>query len=264
MNTDLLKTISKNLDMHSYLWVILIFLSAILLNRIVQWLLPKIADRLSSKKRLYILPLIPVIRLFIYVCSILLTFNILIEFTLKNLIALFGAIGLVIGFALKDYWSSLIAGIVAIYERIYRPGDWVEIDGTYGEVQSMNLRVLRILTPDDNLVTISHQKIWNKNISNSNSGRQEILCEVNFYINKEYETSIIKRKLYDVALCNPFTQLKNPISIIVSEKPWFTIYKIKAYPIDARYQFQYKSELTEMGKNVLKKMNIKSPQLPFK
>ncbi len=58
-----------------------------------------------------------------------------------------GFIGVGLGFALKDYAGSLIAGTVSLYENRYRPGDWVSIDGAYGEVQSINLRTLSILTP---------------------------------------------------------------------------------------------------------------------
>ena len=43
------------------------------------------------------------------------------------MVTLLGAIGLAIGFALKDYVSSLIAGVVSAVELPYRPGDWVNM-----------------------------------------------------------------------------------------------------------------------------------------
>jgi small conductance mechanosensitive channel len=93
----------------------------------------------------------------------------------QNFIAIFGSVGLAIGFAFKDYVRSLIAGVVAIYEQPYRPGDWVKIDDAYGEVKSMGLRAIKIVTPDDTLVTLPYAKIWNTNIHNANSGKRDHL-----------------------------------------------------------------------------------------
>jgi len=36
----------------------------------------------------------------------------------------------------------------------YRRGDWISIEGTYGEVKSIGLRAVEIVTPDDTMVVI--------------------------------------------------------------------------------------------------------------
>ena len=82
------------------------------------------------------------------------------------MVAILGAAALAIGFAFKDYVNGLIAGLVAIFERPYRTGDWVKIDDAYGEVIAVGLRALRLVTPDDTVVTIPHSKIWDTNIYN--------------------------------------------------------------------------------------------------
>ena len=73
------------------------------------------------------LSLVPLLRLSIIVGSLVLIVPQIIEPTVANMVALLGALGLVLGFGLKDYVSSLIAGIVALYEIPYRPGDWIEV-----------------------------------------------------------------------------------------------------------------------------------------
>ncbi len=60
--------------------------------------------------------------------------------TFQNLVAILGVAGLALGFAFKDYISSIIAGIAVIYERCYRPGDWVKIDDAYGEIKSLAIK----------------------------------------------------------------------------------------------------------------------------
>ncbi|MDO9532345.1 MAG: mechanosensitive ion channel family protein, partial [Deltaproteobacteria bacterium] len=40
-------------------------------------------------------------------------------------------------------------------------------------------------------------------------------------------------------------------------QPWGTHYQLKAYPLDSREQFQFISDLTVRGKDVLAKMGVK-------
>ena len=106
----------------------------------------------------------------------------IIEPTIENLFALLGALGLALGFALKDYASSLIAGIVTLYEIPYRLGDWVSVEGAYGEVKSIGMRSFEIITPDDTVVVIPHLKLWDKKIFNSNDGSSSLQCSAAFYL----------------------------------------------------------------------------------
>ena len=118
-------------------------------------LVPRLANRLPARLRMYLLPSIPVFRLAILIITVAMIVPMVIQTSLQNLIAILGFTAVALGFAFKDYISSLIAGIVAIYERPYRVGDWVTIDGAYGEVQSLSLRALRLFTPDDTVVSYS-------------------------------------------------------------------------------------------------------------
>jgi small conductance mechanosensitive channel len=103
-------------------------------------------------------------------------------------------VGLAVGFALKDYVSSLIAGVMAIFEQPYRPGDWVQVDDAYGEVKSVGFRAMRIVTPDDTVVTIPHAKMWDRNIYNANSGKRDLQCIANFYLNPEHNAALVRQK----------------------------------------------------------------------
>jgi small-conductance mechanosensitive channel len=147
--------------------------------------------------------------------------------------------------------SSIIAGIVAVYERPYRTGDWVKIDDAYGEIRSMGLRALEIVTPDDTVVSIPHAKLWDSNIYNDTDGGTTLLCVANFYLQPNHDAARIREALGDVALTSPFLSLERPVVVVLSEKPWGTHYRLKAYPIDGRDQFQFVSDLTVRGQIVL-------------
>lgn len=241
--------------------ILVIVVLAGLAIALVHWLLPWIAKRLPGRLRLYLLPSVPVLRLLILIVAIAAIVPLVIKPTLQNMITILGAAGIALGFAFKDYVSSIIAGVVAVYERPYRPGDWVKINDAYGEVRSVGLRALQIVTPDDTVVTIPQSKLWDTNIFNDTDGGRDLLCVADFYLEPCHDAVQVRQVLYDVALSSPFLQLDRPVVVIVAEKPWGTHYRLKAYPIDSRDQFLFTSDLTVRAKAALVKQGVRPAAL---
>ncbi|MBO8092115.1 MAG: mechanosensitive ion channel [Prosthecochloris sp.] len=246
----------RNISQVTMVQIVLIIAVAWLLITAVARFLPMVANRLSGRARFNLLALLPVVRLMVIVLASFLVFNLLIEPTIENLITLIGLIGLGLGFAFKDYISSLIAGMITLYEAPYRPGDWIEIDGAYGEVRAINLRSAEIVTPDDTVVVIPHLNVWNKLIYNANDGGRNLLCVADFYLHPDHDGRVVETLLYDVALSSSYLQFDQPVSVIVQEKPWATHYRLKAYPVDPRHQFRFITDLTLRGKEALRKEGI--------
>ena len=233
-----------------------------LLLRALQWFLPWLAEQIPSRFRLYVLPLLPVMQLAVVLLALVRIVPLIIDPTPENVLAISGAVAIAIGFAFQDYVSSLIAGIVAVYERPYRIGDWVRIGEAYGEVIALGFRSLQLVTPDDTVVLIPHKLMWDNIIFNDNSGQREHQCVADFYLQPDHDAEIVRQKLRQVALTSPYLQLDRPISVIVLEKPWSTHYRLKAYPIDGRDQFKFTSDMTVRGKAALAKLGVKAAQVP--
>ena len=178
--------------------------------------------------------------------------------TPENLLAISGTLAVALGFAFKDYASSLIAGVVALYERPYRNGDWVKIEDTYGEVQSHDLRTVQILTPDDTLVAIPHGKMWATAIYNGNCGQRDLMCVADFYLHPDHDGILVRQKLRDVAIASPYLNFDRPVIVVAAEQPWGTHYRLKAYPVDGRDQFLFITDLTLRGKAMLRRLGVKA------
>ena len=71
----------------------------------------------------------PIARLTVVLAAIAFVVSIVIVPSWENVVGLLLGAGLVLAFALKDYGSCLLAGLVTIFERVYQPGDWIEIKG---------------------------------------------------------------------------------------------------------------------------------------
>ncbi len=211
-------------------------------------LLPYVAERGPSQLRLYLLGAVPIIRLLMLVVAILWVIPIVFNITLQNFLVISGALGVAIGFAFKDYVSSLIAGIVAIFERPYRPGDWVRIGGDYGEVRSVGMRALEICTPADDIIHVPHEKIWQSNIANSNDGARTLMCVASFWLRPDHDAARVRVALRDVALTSAYLKYDKPVLVMLAQTPLGTRYQLKAYPFDMRDQFHFISDLTIRGK----------------
>ena len=226
----------------------LILLGTWLVILLARKLLPYLAERGPSQLRLYLLGAVPIIRLVLLVIAVTWVIPIVFNITLQNFLVIAGALGVAIGFAFKDYVSSLIAGIVAIVERPYRPGDWVRVGGDYGEVRSVGMRAIEICTPTDDIVHVPHEKIWQNNIANSNDGSQTLMCVASFYLRPDHDAGRVRVALRDVALSSAYLEYDKPVVVMLAETPLGTHYKLKAYPFDMRDQFHFISDLTIRGK----------------
>lgn len=252
----------NDIDSQALITLGVILASTVLLIIVSQRGLNWLANRLHGQVRFRVFALVPLTRLLILITALAVAVPIVIEPSLRNMVTLLGAIGLAIGFALKDYVSSLIAGIVSAVELPYRPGDWVNIEGTYGEVKHVGMRTVEIVTPDDDLVAVSHLKLWDSAIYNANNGDVSLQCVASFYLHPEHEAGWVRKALRDVALTSVYLKFDKPIIVVAEEKPWGTHYRIRAYPVDPRQQFLFITDLTVRGKQVLSAAGVTPALLP--
>ncbi len=243
--------IFKKIDSAAIVELVAVIALAGLLIIAVQRVLPWIGNRLQGKKRLNLLATVPLIRLVIILGTLAMVMPLLIKPSIQNMVALLGTVGLALGFALKDYASSLIAGIVAIGERNYRNGDWVQVGNIYGEVRHVGMRTIEVVTPDDNRVLIPHALLWNQSVSNANNGEARLQCVADFYLHPRHDSTKVQQVLEDVVLTSPYLYFDEPIGVAVKEEPWGTHYRLRAYPVDSSQQFRFISDLTVRGKAVL-------------
>lgn len=84
-----------------------------------------------------------------------------------SLLALLGAAGLAIGLALQGTLSNIAAGIMLLWLRPFRTGDYIEVDGgVSGTVTDMGLFTCELKTFDGIYVFAPNSEIWNKALKN--------------------------------------------------------------------------------------------------
>lgn len=78
-----------------------------------------------------------------------------------------GAVGVGIGFGLQSIFSNLVAGIILLFERSIKVGDFVDLDnGLTGEVREINIRSTRIATNDNIDILVPNAEFINNRVTN--------------------------------------------------------------------------------------------------
>lgn len=92
-----------------------------------------------------------------------------------SIIALLGAAGLAVGLALKDTLSNIAAGIMLLFLRPFRSGDFVEIGSVMGTVKEVNLFTTILETFDGLYISSPNSVIWGSSIKNyTRNGRRRM------------------------------------------------------------------------------------------
>jgi small conductance mechanosensitive channel len=87
-------------------------------------------------------------------------------FSLGPLLAGFGVVGFILGFAMQDSLSNLAAGMMILINRPYDVGDLVEISAVFGKVEQMSMVSTSVLTLDNQKLVVPNSKIWGDVIKN--------------------------------------------------------------------------------------------------
>ncbi|MCL4543300.1 MAG: mechanosensitive ion channel family protein [Chloroflexi bacterium] len=93
---------------------------------------------------------------------ILIIFNIRVV----SVLTVFGVVGLAVSLALQDVLRNLFSGIYLLIERPFTIGDYLELLGTGGTVENIELRLTSLRTLEGTRLTIPNSTVFNAIVTN--------------------------------------------------------------------------------------------------
>lgn len=133
-----------------------------------------------------------------------------------SIIALIGAAGLAIGLALQGTLSNVAAGVMIIFFRPLKIGDFVEVNGVMGTVKEITLNFTVMADVSNAQIIVPNSEVWGntiKNYSAHDTRRAEWTFGVGYGANLSTAEQVIRdtilndpRALNDPA---PFLQVNN-------------------------------------------------------
>lgn len=83
-----------------------------------------------------------------------------------NFLAIVGAAGLAVGLALKDSLSNFAAGVMLVFFRPFKAGDFIEAAGVAASVESIGIFSTSLRTADNRVITVPNSLIYGATITN--------------------------------------------------------------------------------------------------
>jgi len=77
-----------------------------------------------------------------------------------------GALGLGLGFGLQKVISNLVSGVIILLDKSIKPGDVIEIDGTFGWINSIRTRFISVITRDRKEILIPNEDFVTNKVIN--------------------------------------------------------------------------------------------------
>ncbi len=137
-----------------------------------------------------------------------------------------------------------------LFDRPFLVGDKIQVGDFYGEVIKIGLVSTRVVTPDDSMVTIPNSEVMNKSVSNSNSGEPNCQVVAEIYLPVDISTELVRQIAVEAAQISRYVYLNKPITVLffneIKDRKAYLKMRLKAYVMDIRFEFQFKSDMTEI------------------
>jgi small-conductance mechanosensitive channel len=126
----------------------------------------------------------------------------------------FGALGVGIGFGLRNIIANFVSGIIMVFERPIQIGDTIEVDKTMGKVQSIGARSSTVKTFDGSEVIIPNADFIAKEIINWTLSDEQRRKTVEFKVALHNDIDTILEIMKEVAISHK-NVLKDPQPLAV-------------------------------------------------
>ena len=170
-----------------------------------------------------------------------------------------GVIGIAVGFAAQATLANVLSGFGIFIDHLYRKGDWVSIDGNYGEVESITLRTTKVKTLDNTFISIPNSVATNSAVTNFT---EQGAVRIGVSVGISYKASI------DEARSALISAMKKIDGICTNPEPEVVVtglgdssvdLKARIWIENPRYEQKYRFILVETCKKALDEAGINIP-----
>ena len=175
-----------------------------------------------------------------------------------SVVAVIGAAGLAIGLALQGTLSNVAAGVMIVFFRPIKLGDFVDIGGSMGTVKAINLNYIELASVGNFQIIVPNSEVWGNTITNYSVYPQR-RAEWTFGVAYGADLDLAHRTIIDTIMADerslsepePFIQVTNLNASSVD-------FLVRVWVARADY-FQYQADMTRAVKDALDKAGVDIP-----
>ncbi|MBU2937311.1 MULTISPECIES: mechanosensitive ion channel family protein [Pacificibacter] len=176
-----------------------------------------------------------------------------------SIVALIGAGGLAIGLALQGTLSNVAAGVMIVFFRPFKIGDFVDIAGTAGTVKDITLNFTELADLSNVQIIVPNAQAWGNiitNYSTNDTRRAEWVFGVSYGANLKAAEKAIR----DTIMADPRSMADPEPFIQVNNLGDFSVdFLVRVWVPSSEY-FQYQAD---MKRNVKEALDATGIEIPF-
>ena len=139
-----------------------------------------------------------------------------IGININSFVTALGAAGITAGLGLQNSIAQFASGVQILFNKPFKSGDYVEVDGVQGKVKEIRFMYTTLITNDNKIVVVPNLNITTKNLINY-SDQGTIRLDLVYSIGYDDDIDKAKKVLMNAATSNPHV-IKNPKPVVgVSE-----------------------------------------------
>lgn len=120
-----------------------------------------------------------------------------------------GALSVGIGFGLQTIVNNFVSGLILLFERPIRVGDYVKIGAEQGRVRRIRVRATELETTQAGSIIVPNSKLISDNVTNWTLESRSVRLEIVLVVNNAADTEAVKNLLLKAAAEHP-TVRKRP------------------------------------------------------
>lgn len=174
------------------------------------------------------------------------------------ILTVLGAGGAAIALALKDSLSNISSGIIILANKSFKKGEEIEVSGTSGIVDSVDIMYTIIKTFDNKYITIPNSTITSSIIVNY-SKEETRRVDIDFNVSYEADINQAKEILLNLALADEAVLKEpEPMSLMTKYLDSACVVTLRAWCNTPDY-YSLKNRMIENAKIAFKEQNIAIP-----
>ena len=176
-----------------------------------------------------------------------------------SFVAVLGSAGIAIGLALQGSLSNIAAGILILFNKPFRVGDFIEADGIKGTVKDIGLFTTVITSIDNKVMYYPNSALSNKCIINYSENEMRRV-DMDFSISYSSDTELAKNILMKLAYEHPLTvDTPEPFARLTRHDDSALIITLRVWCKNADYWDVY----FDLMESVKKAFDMNGIEIPF-
>ncbi|RMF46321.1 MAG: hypothetical protein D6751_05365, partial [Deltaproteobacteria bacterium] len=164
--------------------------------------------------------------------------------SLQNFVVVLGALGVGIGFGLQDIVNNFLSGLILLFERPVKVGDFIVVNNEWGDIKKIGLRSTVVETIDHSEIIVPNSQLISEKVTNWTLSSRVARLVVPVGVAYGSDVEQVMRILTEVATGHPeAVQYPPPTVLFIAFGESSLDFEIRVFVRDITGRFRIRSDM---------------------